>query len=123
MLFIQTDKTISNAPLQGVEGHIVDNIELEGKIRSNYPNFDFVVDADGNLTDVTPTEPPEPVITEADIDRQVVAKIRERYDVNEECKMLRLGILNPENAEFFAYNAYVEECRAWGQAQKAEVIV
>lgn len=61
---------------------------------------------------------PEPV-TEESIDRQVVAKIRERYpDENEEFKMLRLGILNPQNEEFIAYNQYVEECRAWGREQK-----
>lgn len=121
MLFIQPDKTISNVPLEGVEGYIVEG-ELEEKIREHYPHFEFVADGNGNLLDVTPTEPPAPVITEADIDAEVVAKIRERYDINEECKMLRLGVINPENAEFVAYNTYVEECRAWGQSQKEQLV-
>lgn len=35
--------------------------ELEDKIINNYPYFDFVIDADGRLIDVKPTErPPEP---------------------------------------------------------------
>lgn len=55
---------------------------------------------------------------EKEIDAAVVAKIRERYDANEELKMLRLGITDPENADFATYNAYVEECRAWGRSQK-----
>lgn len=120
MLFIQPDKTISNVELQGVSGYLVEG-ELEEKIRANYPCFDFVTNKDGALTDIIPTEPPEPIITEADIDRQVVAKIRERYDINDECKMLRFGITDPENDEFLAYNAFVEECRAWGKGQKEQL--
>lgn len=53
-----------------------------------------------------------------EIDAQVVQKIRERYDENEEYKMLRLGILDSTNVDFLAYNTYVEECRAWGQSEK-----
>lgn len=48
------------------------------------------------------------------IDDQVVEKIREKYSVNDEIKMLRLA----PSAETAAWNEYVEECRAWGKAQK-----
>ena len=53
-----------------------------------------------------------------EIDNQVVKKIRERYDGNEEYKMLRFGIINPLNPYFITYNNYVEECRQWGQSEK-----
>ena len=40
---------------------IPDNTELAEKIREFYPNFDFVFDGDGNISDVVATEPqPEP---------------------------------------------------------------
>ncbi|MCX7817537.1 MAG: hypothetical protein N2317_08550 [Syntrophales bacterium] len=59
------------------------------------------------------------VVTTVDsINAEVVSMIRSEYDENEEMKMLRLGILDPENAEFLAYNAYIEECREWGRQQK-----
>jgi len=54
------------------------------------------------------------LLTEAEIDEKVVEKIREKYDINKESKMLRLGILDKTNAEFVEYNEYVEQCRAWG---------
>lgn len=38
-----------------------DNSELAVKIRDNVPYYDFVVDNNGNLVDVTPTERPAPV--------------------------------------------------------------
>ena len=50
------------------------------------------------------------------INDRVVAKIRLVYSSNEEFKMLRVG-----GADFKAYNAYVEECRAWGKAAKAKL--
>lgn len=48
------------------------------------------------------------------IDEQVVEMIRQRYSINDEIKMLRIG----PSAETSAYNAYVEECRAWGRGEK-----
>lgn len=48
------------------------------------------------------------------INERVVAKIRERYSVDDEFKMLRIG---PSN-ETDAYNDHVEACRAWGRAEK-----
>lgn len=53
-----------------------------------------------------------------EIDNQVINKIREKYDQNEEFKMLRLGVANPSNEEFLLYSSYVEECRGWGQSEK-----
>jgi hypothetical protein len=49
------------------------------------------------------------------INDRVVAKIRERYSVNDEIKMIRIG----PTPETEAYNDYVEECRAWGRSEKA----
>lgn len=44
----------------GEEFYLVDsNSELAVKIRENYPYFEFVLDDEGNLIDVTPTERPE----------------------------------------------------------------
>jgi hypothetical protein len=51
------------------------------------------------------------------INDRVVAKIRERYSVNDEIKLLRIGL----SEESIAYNDYVEECRAWGRGEKAKL--
>lgn len=48
--------------------------------------------------------------------RQLVSeKIAERYSMGDEIKLLRTA----PSAEFEAYNAYAEDCRAWGREQKA----
>jgi hypothetical protein len=49
------------------------------------------------------------------INRRVVDRLRERYSLDDEIKLIRLA----PSAESSAYNDYVEECRAWGRAQKA----
>ena len=51
------------------------------------------------------------------INDRVVSKIRERYSVNDELKLLRIGL----SEESTAYNDYVEECRDWGRAAKANL--
>lgn len=51
------------------------------------------------------------------INDRVVAKIRETYSLNDEIKLLRIGL----SEESTAYNDYVEECRAWGWAEKAKL--
>ena len=48
------------------------------------------------------------------VNERVVAKIREKYSVDDEFKMLRTG---PSN-ETDVYNDHVEACRAWGRAEK-----
>jgi len=47
--------------------------------------------------------------------RQVVEQIRARYSVDDEIKLLRIA----PSEETSAWNAYVEDCRAWGRAKKA----
>ena len=51
------------------------------------------------------------------INERVVAKIRERYSVNDELKLLRIG-LSEESTD---YNNYIEECRDWGHAAKLKL--
>jgi hypothetical protein len=53
----------------------------------------------------------------ATINAQVVAKIRERYSVDDEIKMLRIAPA-PEAA---AWNDYVEQCLEWGRREKAKL--
>lgn len=54
----------------------------------------------------------------SNINGRVVDKIRERYSVNDEIKMLRIG----PSVETAAYNDYVESCREWGRREKAKLI-
>lgn len=51
------------------------------------------------------------------IDQQTRDMIRARYSVDDEIKCLRLA----PSDETTAWNAYVEECRAWGRGKKAEL--
>jgi hypothetical protein len=51
------------------------------------------------------------------INQRVVDMIRQRYSVDDEIKMLRIA----PSDETTAYNAYVEECRAWGRGEKAKL--
>ena len=51
------------------------------------------------------------------INERVVVKIRERYSLNDEIKMIRLS----PSAESAAYNEYVEACREWGRVAKANL--
>lgn len=46
--------------------------ELEAKIISLYPNFEFVLDDDGNIADVTATEPAEK-LPEITLEQRVTA--------------------------------------------------
>lgn len=50
--------------------------------------------------------------------RQMVSdKIAKRYSTGDEIKLIRTA----PSAEFEAYNAYVEDCRAWGRSEKAKL--
>ncbi len=78
------------------------------------------VEITATLAEVTLTEELREAIKSASphvqlINERVVERIRERYTINDELKHLRLGLDDPETA---AYNAYAEECRAWGRAEK-----
>jgi hypothetical protein len=65
------------------------------------------------------------VKTGEEVDREVFAKIKEKYPdqptpgTSLEMKMLRLGVTNPQDPEFVAYNNYVNACRAEGTTIKA----
>ena len=55
---------------------------------------------------------------EADkINAQVVEKIRQKYSINDEIKLLRLG----ETPEKATWSKYVDDCRAWGTAAKEAI--
>ena len=53
----------------------------------------------------------------ATINAQVRAKIKERYSIEDEIKMLRLA----PSPETVAWNDYVEDCRQWGREEKAKL--
>ena len=62
----------------------------------------------------------EEILEDKIIDKKIIAKIRERYSIDQECEMLRLGILDVNNAEFQSYNSFVQTCLGWGNEKKAE---
>lgn len=51
------------------------------------------------------------------IKQRVREAIAERYSIYDEIKLLRTA----PSPEMVAYNAYAEECRAWGRAEKAKL--
>jgi hypothetical protein len=51
------------------------------------------------------------------IQQRVVDAIRARYSVDDEIKLLRIA----PSAKTDAWNAYVEDCRAWGRAERAKL--
>jgi len=54
-----------------------------------------------------------------EINRKVVEYIRAKYSINDELKFLRIELFSfVPDPEASAYNAYVEECRAWGRGEK-----
>jgi len=56
------------------------------------------------------------------IDKMVVDYIRARYSIDDELKFLRVELFSKvPDPEASAYNAYVEECRAWGRGEKARL--
>lgn len=57
-----------------------------------------------------PEMPEEQPIPEIPYEEQVVAKIRERYSIDDELAILRQRDTKPD--EFEAYNAYAEQCKA-----------
>lgn len=51
------------------------------------------------------------------INATVAEKIAKRYALGDEIRLLRTA----PSPEFEVYNAYAEECRAWGREKKAEL--
>ena len=62
----------------------------------------------------------EEILEDKIINKKIIAKIRQRYSIDQECEMLRLGILDVNNAEFQAYNTFVKTCLGWGSEKKVE---
>ena len=57
---------------------VPDDSELAEKIKSLYPNYDFVFDDDGNIADVTATEPvPAETVPEPPTNAELAAAIAE----------------------------------------------
>lgn len=54
------------------------------------------------------------MLTTKQINSQVVALIRSRYSIDDELGILRTA----PSDEATEYNAWVEECRAWGRGEK-----
>ena len=61
---------------------VPDNSELAEKIKTLYPNFDFVLDDDGNITDIVETEPvPAETVPEPPTNAELAAAIAELAEV------------------------------------------
>ena len=61
---------------------VPDDSELAEKIKKMYPNFDFVLDNDGNIADVTATEPvPVETVPEPPTNAELAAAIAELAEV------------------------------------------
>ena len=57
---------------------VPDDSELAEKIKTLYPNYDFVFDDDGNIADVTATEPvPAETVPEPPTNAELAAAIAE----------------------------------------------
>jgi hypothetical protein len=75
-----------------------------------------------------PPQPEQIHLTEAEspqvarIKMMVVEKIRLKYSINDEIKLLRIGASKKPIA-FDEYNKYAEECRAWGEAEKTKLVI
>lgn len=95
-----------------------EGIQLANKIMQHSPFFDFVVDEEGKLIDIIVLEKPFVPPTKNEINHQIITKIRERYSVNDEFKMQRLGIKDLDNAEYQEYIEYVKKCIGEGDKKK-----
>ena len=61
---------------------VPDDSEIAEKIKTLYPNFDFVFDDDGNIADVTATEPvPAETVPEPPTNAELAAAIAELAEV------------------------------------------
>lgn len=81
--------------------------EIPGKIPVMYYRNGAIVYEYEPIPEIPIEE--EHLIPEMTYEEQVVAKIRERYSVDDELAILRQRDTKPE--EFEAYNAYAESCK------------
>jgi len=123
--FINSERTVEIVLPEDAETHQRLGTELatvDGVTYVSLPDG-AVLPAQPDEIAVTPVElTPELKIAISDaspfvrmIRSMVADKIAERYSVGDEIKLLRTA----PSAEFEAYNAYAEDCRAWGREQKA----
>ena len=69
----RTDSDHPNDDWVGDADYVVpDDSEIAEKIKTLYPNYDFVLDDDGNIADVTATEPAEK-LPEITLEQRVTA--------------------------------------------------
>ena len=47
-------------------------------------------------------------------------KIAEQLDKNDEFSLVNKGIMNPNDEDYLNYRIFVEDCKAWAQAEIAE---
>lgn len=96
----------------------------DGMETPNFPFGEIEVENINGVSTVTKwiagTIPESETLTHEEINKMIVAKIREQYDVNEEFKMINIGIADPENEQYKAYRSYVSECIAWGDTLETE---
>jgi len=123
--FINSERTVEIVLPEDAETHQRLGTELatvDGVTYVSLPDG-AVLPAQPDEIAVTPVElTPELKIAISDaspfvrmIRSMVADKIAERYSVGDEIKLLRTA----PSAEFEAYNAYAEDCRAWGREQKS----
>lgn len=82
--------------------------EIPGKIPMMYYRNGAIVYEYEPIPEIPIEE--EHLIPEMTYEEQVVAKIRERYSINDELALLRQK--DTKTAEFQAYYQYVEECKS-----------
>lgn len=114
--------------------------ELENKIISLYPNYDFVLDGDGQLVDVTPTEPDITIIKEAKISEMDAICTQTIYDgidielstgvehftldEHDQANLLGLGLELGQGAEMVTWHNddKNESCKFYSAADATKII-
>lgn len=100
-----------------------EGVVLANKIKSAAPYYDFVLDAEGDLIDIT--ELPKPTLPEfasvEEINREVKRRIKLKYDIDAENKASRLFRVNTNDPYVIAMDSYIAECVTWGDNKKVEL--
>jgi len=99
------------------KGYISGNVELAKN------QFEVTLEEYNSIEFETQNKEPtqQKQLTREQINGQVVAKIRERYSIDEEFKMHRLGLLDRNNVEYLKYLNYVQQCIDWGENEKKKL--
>lgn len=91
--------------------HVPDGFDLPAEQPDEIYKTVRVVDIDAGLRGAIAAASPHVAL----INARVAQMISERYDISDEIKLLRTA----PSPEFELYNAFVEDCRAWGREQKS----